>query len=307
MKLLRSLPFLSLPTFCAMFCAMLGGGLSAVACGASSQGSPDADGSSDGPSGSAGAGTGGSPSGDGSIDVSNDTDPAPQPSGYGHLCQGDELREGQCVPSPASDPCPDENAEDGGSTAPVLNSCALAPDGESGAVGTCGAQGKGVYADPCQTARDCGAGLGCVPAASGQNDDDVGGACRDYCCGDVEACPKDTFCATEPMTEASDVLIPVCVPASNCKLLEPCDDPALACTVVRADGTTSCVEPGDGHEGDVCPCADGYMCAKLTNECKKLCHEGGASDDCPEGTVCQGGSMEFPEGFGVCVASGSYN
>ena len=297
-----------------MLGAMLGGGLSVVACGASADTPDEGDSASDGVPGSTGAGTGGSPGGDGSIDVSNDADPVPDPPGYGKLCKSEEGRAGQCTPSAASDPCIDENTEDGGSTAPVFNSCALVST-DDGTVGVCDAQGKGVYADPCQSARDCGAGLGCVPAASGQNDDDVGGACRDYCCGDPEACPKDTFCAPAPMTEALEVEIPVCLPATNCKLLEECDDPDLACTVVRADGTTSCVKPSsNGTAGQACSCEDngycscakGHMCANLVNECKKLCHEG-ASEDCPEGTVCQGGSMEFPEGFGVCVASGSYD
>lgn len=287
---------------------MLGGGLSVVACGASADDMAEGAGSgSDGPTGP-GAGTGGAPGGDGSVDVSNDTEPAPAPPGFAELCQADDLRDGQCTPDANQDECLDENTEDGGSTAPVLNACVLVPSGKGGAVGVCDAQGKGVYADPCQSALDCGAGLGCVPASAGQRDD-YGGACRNYCCKEVEACPADTYCAVQPMVEATDVDIPVCVPATNCKLLEPCGE-GMACTVVRAAGTTSCVPAGDGHEGDACNeqgvCADGYMCAKLTNECKKLCHQG-ASEDCPTNMVCQGGSMEFPAGFGVCVASSDYN
>ena len=67
-------------------------------------------------------------------------------------------------------------------------------------------------------------------------------------------------------------LIPVCIPVNTCQLLH--DDTCLngqTCAIVRADGTTSCVEPGLGHDGDPCSCAAGFTCSKITNTCLKLC------------------------------------
>jgi len=256
-------------------------------------------------------GSGGGPSGDGSIDVANDSDPAPgSPPDYSDLCGANargRTDEGLCVPDAEGDPCIDTSpADDAGSTAPEVSACHLISAGEGTAVGKCSPEGPGVYASPCQSAADCGTGLGCVPATAGAEGNDYGGACRDYCCGDVEACPKDTFCVPQPMSEDTDVDIPVCIPATNCTLLtEGACDEGLACTIVRSDGTTSCVTPGEGQENDGCPCADGYMCAKHVNQCKKLCHAD-KPEDCSPGTTCQGGSMEFPEGFGVCVGTEAY-
>jgi hypothetical protein len=263
-----------------------------------------------------GGSDGGGPTGDGSINVENDADPAPgAPLDYSHLCGANELGrvdDESCLPESDSDPCVDvAPSDDAGSTAPSVSACQLISAGE-GAIGKCSeAVGAGVYASPCQSAADCSTGLGCVPATVGVEGNDYGGACRDYCCGDVEACPKSTFCAPQPMSEDTAVDIPVCIPATNCTLLaEGACDEGLACTIVRSDGTTSCVVPGEGiDEADpplnACPCADGYMCAKHVNECKKLCHTDKPLD-CPTGSTCQGGSMEFPEGFGVCVGTDSY-
>jgi hypothetical protein len=96
--------------------------------------------------------------------------------------------------------------------------------------------------------------------------------------------------------------VPVCVPTTNCQLLDDgsCPD-GQTCSIVRASGTTSCVDPGQGQLGQACPCAAGLVCAKLTNLCKKLCHIGQDEVDCPNGGTCQGGSMGYPDGIGICV------
>ncbi len=179
---------------------------------------------------------------------------------------------------------------DGG--VPAALTCKLSPiSGE--AVAGCAPAGDFAAGDPCQTAIDCGAGLACVATASG-------GICRPYCCGPVEACPADTYCAPTPMAEAA-VKIPVCVPAKMCKPLDDstCTD-GQTCTIVRDDGTTSCVDPGDGSRGDSCPCAAGQVCSKITNTCLKLCHIGNDAADCGAGS-CQGGVMGYPDGIGICV------
>ena len=149
------------------------------------------------------------------------------------------------------------------------------------------------------TAGDCGPGLGCVAP----------GVCRAYCCGDVEACPTQSYCEPTAMAAAdnpdmaSDApRIPVCVPATMCELLEdaascPVDK---TCTIVRADGTTSCVTPGEGKQGEGCPCSAGYVCSTANNTCFRLCQLD-RPQECPPNHVCQGGSASYPPNFGVCV------
>jgi len=161
-------------------------------------------------------------------------------------------------------------------------------------VAACKGVGSFGEGSPCQSVDDCAAGLGCVATPSG-------GICRPYCCGDVETCPSSTYCAPTQMAESS-LQIPVCVPAKSCKLLDDssCSNGQI-CTVVRADGTTSCVDPGPGMLNESCPCAAGFFCFKVTNTCLKLCHIGNDAE-CDNG-VCQGGMMNFPEGIGVCAGS----
>jgi hypothetical protein len=155
---------------------------------------------------------------------------------------------------------------------------------------------------PCNSATDCGPGLGCVLPS-----DQSTGVCRLYCCGDTEKCPTHKYCAPRPMTEADDpnVVIPVCVDADDCTLLadNQCAD-GTACTVVRADGTTSCIPPGDGKQSDPCPCAAGYACTKLKNECHKICHTDPSSltQECDPGYSCQGNAA-LPDGFGLCIST----
>jgi hypothetical protein len=170
--------------------------------------------------------------------------------------------------------------------------CKLAPISGAASAG-CTTVGEGTVGNPCQTAADCGVGLACIATPSG-------GLCRPYCCGEVEACPLDTYCAPVPMAEAA-VKIPVCLPAHKCKPLDDstCTD-GQTCTIVRDDGTTSCVDPGDGSRGDFCPCAAGQVCSKITNTCLKLCHIGNDAADCGAGS-CQGGVMGYPDGIGICV------
>jgi hypothetical protein len=109
------------------------------------------------------------------------------------------------------------------------------------------------------------------------------------------------------MAEDPSAMIPVCVPAIPCQLLDDtscCVGNAceLTCSVVRDDGTTSCVAPGTGTLADPCPCAAGYICSKLTNECKKLCKIGQDAVDCDSGGKCQGGTTSLPADIGICVA-----
>ncbi|HEY4118030.1 MAG TPA: hypothetical protein VGM56_09250 [Byssovorax sp.] len=174
--------------------------------------------------------------------------------------------------------------EDGGFYSPVVAVCATESKASDNA--------------PCITASDCGPGQGCVghpPTAT----------CHIYCCGDLDTCPTDTWCVPQRMAEDTSIKIPVCLPATECTLLDDSDTcgPGLTCTVVRSDGakaTTSCVEPGTNTENEPCPCAAGYQCSRLAGVCLKLCHVG-QDNECDHDAQCQGGSNSYPPGIGTCV------
>ena len=173
-------------------------------------------------------------------------------------------------------------------------SCQLvAADG--GVLAQCGMSGEAADGDPCLSAVDCGAQLGCI--ATG-----VTPICRAYCCDGPESCPTDTYCAKGAMAEAPQDLIPICIPAMKCALLNDSTCPAgLTCTIVRAAGTTSCVTPGTGTYGEPCPCAAGFACNADEGTCFQLCHTG-SSGDCGPQALCQGGASQYPAGIGYCVS-----
>jgi hypothetical protein len=180
---------------------------------------------------------------------------------------------------------------------PPSTSCQIVPT-EGGPVAECLTPGTFQEGEPCEKASNCGASLGCVRMGS-----DVG-VCRAYCCSDIEACAPGTYCTLGAMAE--DVLndnplpIPVCAPATPCTLLDDTTCKGnLTCTLVRKDGTTSCIDPGPGKQGDACPCSAGHVCVLSSGTCRALCHLGG--NDCPSEMFCQGGSEGFPNGIGVCV------
>ena len=215
------------------------------------------------------------------------------PFSYSALCGGG------CVPDMDAGACETTSEGGAGGSAPsgVPGACQLAYDEASQAVdGLCGEVGAGLDGSLCMATSDCGAGLACVQ----------GGACRAYCCRDIEACAQGTFCHPEHLAAGiagagEGVVIPVCVPVRQCTLLDDALCPAgTTCTIVRVDGTTSCVEPGSGRAGELCPCAAGYVCATATGLCVKLCRIGHPGD-CPGSETCQGGSTTYPAGFGVCI------
>ncbi len=103
------------------------------------------------------------------------------------------------------------------------------------------------------------------------------------------------------MEEQTERTIPVCTPTTPCAVLMKmgtCPNGEV-CTIVRADGTTSCVTKGDGTLCQPCPCDDGYVCS-ATGICQKLCHTA-ETDECGTGSTCQGGSSKYPQGIGICV------
>ncbi|EYF06478.1 hypothetical protein [Chondromyces apiculatus] len=243
-------------------------------------------------------GAGGSGGEGGSVNLgTGETSPDPYQR-FAHLCGG------ECKPGDPEACASSDDGGEGGSggaggsdpdTGTSVTACQLVPGDASRAEGACGATGAFAAGEPCESAADCAPGLGC--AATGG----MAGTCREYCCGNVEACASGTFCAEQTMQEDTAVPIPVCVPATGCTLLTESCGPGQTCTIVRADGTTSCVPIGAGGVGDECPCGDGFVCSMLTNQCKKLCRLGESAADCGANATCQGGSMGFPTGYGVCI------
>jgi hypothetical protein len=183
-------------------------------------------------------------------------------------------------------------------------SCQLIP-AMGTAMAQCGAAGGFKENEVCQTSEDCLPGLGCV--LTDPMMDSKYGLCRPYCCGDPNLCPSSTYCAPQAMAgdmvNESPAMIPVCVPIAQCELLSPTPncDPGYMCSIVKADGTTSCIKAGDGELGDACPCADGYVCSMLTGECKKLCKIGQDELYCGSTATCQAGIAGYQEGIGTCV------
>jgi hypothetical protein len=171
----------------------------------------------------------------------------------------------------------------------------------------CVPAGTGELNAPCFSAADCAASYACVT----END---AGRCLRYCCAQDTQCTSGTFCSERQLrkapsdtTSAEPPRVPVCVPADGCSLEEqfPCVGSDCrckgdtACMVVRNDGTTTCMKPGMGQQGDACPCAWNHVCSSVTNKCIKICPTDPTKNYCGE-QKCQA-SSELPPNFGVCV------
>ncbi|HEY6560223.1 MAG TPA: hypothetical protein VI072_23220 [Polyangiaceae bacterium] len=195
--------------------------------------------------------------------------------------------------------------------APRRYACTLPANGEQPRP-ECRLAGKDPADAPCNTSADCAPGLACVGTEHGQ--------CRPYCCDGSDVCAERSYCAERSLRESvalgKDVRVPVCVTADRCDLGQPypcqadaqsqddctCKDPQTACGVVRADGTTSCIEPGAGKAGEDCPCAWDHICSQATRTCLKLCSTSAEDDSTCGSGKCQA-SANLPRNYGVCVGS----
>lgn len=206
-------------------------------------------------------------------------------------------------------------AGEGGST-PETYGCQI-EDASGSPHSTCEPTGSAIIDGVCNSSADCLPGLGCVLATSAETGEGGGGPapaigiCRPYCCGDLEACPQSTFCAPKPMFDAAAGLadpttalpIPVCMPIQSCQLLGSDCPAGQTCSVVRADGSTSCVAIGKGQLCQPCECAEGFICNFGTGQCIKLCDT--ATNDCPgDGALCEGGTG-LPDNIGICIGGDS--
>jgi hypothetical protein len=151
---------------------------------------------------------------------------------------------------------------------------------------------------PCAHPTDCAAGYECTG----------GGTCQRYCCDGNVVCPRspqDEFCDVQSLFGSPSTLVPVCMPAHPCVLLDAqtCS-PSETCAVVREDGTTSCVTVGTAGAGDECDdthCGGGLVCLGGAGErrCSQLCHTG--STECAAPQTCKGGLPLFPDpSIGIC-------
>lgn len=172
----------------------------------------------------------------------------------------------------------------------------------------CVPAGVGKVNAPCFSAGDCAPGLACVT-------ENEAGRCLPYCCDQNSTCTSGTFCAERPLREAEadtsnaePPRVPVCVPADACSLEDqfPCPSGSdcrckgdTACMVVRDDGTTTCMKPGAGKQGEACPCAWNHVCSSVTSQCIQICRTDPSKNDC--GTQKCQASSELPQNFGVCV------
>jgi hypothetical protein len=272
--------------------------------------------------------------GDASVDVMPDGNPQPHKLNYADLCGPG------CKPSDPTSCLPTGTGGSGGSgtsgvggaasTSSGTGSSGSGSSGTSGSAGAggagsvgagtpselgcqissrgagptsvCGPVGLSAFQGPCQTSSDCSAGFGCVATSSVMGGPTVS-LCLAYCCGSLEDCETGTYCAPQPMAENLDRPIPVCTSVTPCELFTDECPTGQMCTVVRADGTTSCIPKGTGELCEACPCAPGYVCS-ATGSCQKLCHTTPMSE-CGSGSTCQGGSMNYPPGIGICVGGPS--
>ena len=184
----------------------------------------------------------------------------------------------------------------------IAQSCYIKPAPTTGVVTECAPVGPGLEGSACNDSRECGATLACV---------DVDGkpVCSTVSCALPPACLKGTYYQEAPLratgTTRRDLNVPVCLRVDNCTLLMPNACPnGKACVVVGSEGETTCLVPGSRKVGESCDettlCSEGLLCAKVSNECVKICRVAAGSSDCPTGT-CQGGNRSLPDGFGVCV------
>ncbi len=173
---------------------------------------------------------------------------------------------------------------------------------------SCENAGSGQLGAPCMSAADCAPQYTCVEQSGTAQ-------CRPYCCSDPELCPVGTYCALRPkrelVAETTALQVMACVPAEACRFDEPfpCDSAVMTCScpsdktcgLVRADGTTACVTPGTGTQGQSCPCAAKHVCSASTNTCLEVCSLSDASA-CGETGECQS-TVNLSREWGVCVTT----
>jgi hypothetical protein len=207
------------------------------------------------------------------------------PDSYVAMVAGDPGPMTTCNGGDAGAPDPDGGAEAG------PTSCRVNAGGGN-LEPTCVPAGYGHDGDTCATGADCAPGFDCTGS----------GTCRSYCC-QGQCLEKTQFCDVQPMY-TSTALVPVCMPVVACKLLEATGCPASqTCSIVRDDGTTSCVATGPAGVGDSCDtahCAVGLVCLGQPSVrfCFQLCDL--TNPQCPANTQCKQDALSKEPTVGIC-------
>ena len=231
-------------------------------------------------------------------------DEVPQAAAMAQTYQGSPLCHALitgCYPDDAINAC-DLAADAGASDADAAAenwagpACHVVAAGSSPST-ACFPAGLGLTNATCSRSTECAAGHECVGD----------GSCRHYCCGGNSACQINEFCDVQSTTQDPNTLVPVCMPEVPCLLLNDETCPASQqCTVVREDGSTSCVGVGTARDGDLCDaehCARGLVCigAQSAPRCAPLCYTTNHRACESTGRTCIGTLPLFPNPtIGVC-------
>lgn len=122
---------------------------------------------------------------------------------------------------------------------------------------------------------------------------------------------REDFLDTQKVAEDHSVVVPVCVPARACKLLEQshqCQSNEQ-CAVVLNSGVTSRVPLGTAKQGESCEverCEAGQNCLGPVGQrtCYKLCRTAPSGSDCGSGQQCVTTMPLFQDpSIGVCVGA----
>jgi hypothetical protein len=221
-------------------------------------------------------------------------DAAENPSSVGtQVAQGNAICHASktmgCYPDTVVDAC--DLPDDGGAADAATDGAAAYPAGchvitdATGMLQTKCLPSKlqGMYASTCSQSTDCSPGWECVSE----------GTCRHYCCSGNSSCSDNQFCDVQPTAQYPNIIVPVCVAEMPCTLIDIDGCPTgEQCSVVKEDGTTSCVAigpQGDGQSCDLEHCAHGYVCLGPTGsrQCAPLCYTASVGS-CTNGRTCVG-------------------
>jgi hypothetical protein len=235
-----------------------------------------------------------------------DDSPAEAPAALAQPFQGNPLcrasRVTGCYPDDMINACdfaPDSGAPDGDTDADlnVAPACHVVGDGATLHTACLPSTVAGMYASTCTRSTECSPGYECVD----------GGTCRHYCCSGNSACSVNQFCDVQPVVQAPNTLVPVCLTELPCILLDDATCPPTdQCSVVRDDGSTSCVTVGTAQDGDPCEeehCARGLVClgAQGARTCEPLCYTAYPAGCASTGRTCVGTLPLFQNpAYGVC-------
>jgi hypothetical protein len=183
--------------------------------------------------------------------------------------------------------------------------------GTTDIIATCRTVGTGVSGDACDEWTDCARGYGCPD-----------GQCRKLCCGadwseDVcdpgEGCYRELFYAIEgdPNTDEDDreesTGAFLCYP-TGCDVFRSSECAGgRDCKIIDPKGTTACVPPTAGDEGERCTppivCGPELSCVGNPGEerCRRLCRaEECGEPGCSAGDTCVHFNRD-PPGVGECT------